>query len=252
MSLSLAVLVSTAVALVAWLARTLTRSGAVAASLIGILVLWPTGWGGFGVLGMFCSALGARHSALGAEQADVGGRGARQVWANGGVAGVGALGEFLVPGVGVWLVTIVLAAAGADTWATSFGGLSRRAPRDILRRTEVAAGTSGGVTWFGTTGGIMGAGMIGAVGGAVSHSVRLYVVAVSVGVAGMLFDSVLGSAFQARFRCPTCDQATERRTHRCGTKTILTAGWAWLDNDLVNATTTAAAFLAGLALWPTS
>ena len=251
-SLGIAVLVSTAVALVAWLARTLTRSGAVAASLIGILVLWPTGWAGFGVLGMFCSALGARHSALGGEQMDIGGRGPRQVWANGGVAAVGALGEFWWPGLGVWLVTIVLAAAGADTWATAFGGLSRRAPRDILRRTEVAAGTSGGVTWFGTTGGIMGAGMIGAVGGAVSHSLRLYLVAVSVGVAGMLFDSVLGSAFQARFRCPICDQATERRIHRCGTKTTRTSGWAWLDNDLVNASTTAAAFLAGLALWPTS
>ena len=98
----------------------------------------------------------------------------------------------------------------------------------------------------------MGAGIIAAVGGAVSHSLRLYVVAVSVGVAGMLLDSVLGSAYQARFRCPACDQATERRVHRCGTKATHTTGWAWLDNDLVNATTTVAAFLAGLALWPTS
>lgn len=238
--------------MVAWLGRTLTRSGAVAATVVGILVLWPTGWAGFGVLGVFASALGARHSALGPEQADIGGRGARQVVANGGVAALGALGEFWVPGIGVWLLTIVLAAAGSDTWATSFGALSKRPPRDILRWTPVEAGTSGGVTWRGTIGGVMGAGMIGAIGGAAATSLRLYVVAVSVGVLGMLFDSVLGSALQGRFRCPSCDQATERRIHRCGTAAERTGGLAWLDNDLVNAATTMAAFLAGLALWPTS
>ncbi len=252
MSFSLAVLVSTAIALAAWRARTLSRWGALAATMVGTLVLWPTGWAGCAVLGAFASALGARHSALGGEQVDVGGRGWRQVVANGGVATVGALGEFWVPGIGIWLLTIVLAAAAADTWATSFGGRSRRPPRDILRFTVVEPGTSGGITWLGTTGGVMGAGFIGAVGGVASQSLRLGVTAAAIGMVGMLFDSVLGSALQGRFWCGACNQPTERRIHRCGTRAVRTTGWAWLDNDLVNFTTTVAAFGAGLALWPTS
>ncbi len=257
MSLGLAALVSTAIALVAWRARTLSRWGTVAASVIGTLVLWPTGWAGCLVLGAFASALshsalGARHSALGGEQADVGGRGWRQVVANGGVGAVGAVGEFWVPGIGIWLLTIVLAAAGADTWATSFGGRSRRPPRDILSFGVVEPGTSGGITWFGTAGGIMGAGFIGAVGGLASQNLELGVTSAAVGVLGMLFDSVLGSAIQGRFWCDTCRQATERRVHRCGKRATRTAGWAWLDNDLVNLATTVTAFGAGLALWPTS
>lgn len=98
----------------------------------------------------------------------------------------------------------------------------------------------------------MGAGFIGAVGGAASQSVRLGVTAAAIGILGMLFDSMLGSALQGRFWCGPCNQATERRVHRCGTRAIRTAGWAWLDNDLVNFTTTLAALGAGLALWPTS
>ena len=98
----------------------------------------------------------------------------------------------------------------------------------------------------------MGAGFIGAVGGVASQSVTLGVTAAVIGVLGMLFDSVLGSALQGRFWCDACQEPTERRVHRCSTRTVRRAGWAWLDNDLVNFTTTLAAFGAGLALWSTS
>ena len=37
--------------------------------------------------------------------------------------------------------------------------------------------------------------------------------------------------------------------HRCGTRTTCTGGVSWLTNDGVNAITTAAGALAGLAAW---
>lgn len=248
----MAVLVSAGMTLVPWLTRRLSGSGAAAAGLIGFLVLWATGWAGFWILGGFALALAVRNSGAGGDQADAGGRSGRQVLANGGVAAVGGLGEFWAPGLGVWILTIVLAAAGADTWATTFGMRSRRPPRDILRGTVVGPGTSGGVTWLGTIGGSLGASFIGAIGGLVSHRLALAVVATTLGILGMVIDSILGSAWQGRFRCQMCNQSTERRIHDCGEPTELVAGRAWLDNDRVNASVTVIAFAAALVLWPTS
>jgi len=50
------------------------------------------------------------------------------------------------PGLGLWVVTGSLAAAAADTWATSVGGMSRRGPRLLLLGRAVPPGTSGGMT----------------------------------------------------------------------------------------------------------
>jgi uncharacterized membrane protein len=114
----------------------------------------------------------------------------RQVVANGGVAAAVATVEFLTPGLGVWLATVTLAAAAADTWATGMGSLSRRPPRDILKGVVVPPGTSGGVTWIGTTGGLVGAALVALAGAATWRSAptALYPVATGVGRIGMLLD----------------------------------------------------------------
>ena len=57
----------------------------------------------------------------------------------------------------------------------------------------------------------------------------------------MVADSVLGSAWQGRFRCPACDVASEWRVHRCGAPTVRQGGMPWLDNDGVNLAATALA-----------
>jgi uncharacterized protein (TIGR00297 family) len=151
----------------------------------------------------------------------------RQVLANGAPAAIGALAEPIEAGLGLWLVTVALAAAGSDTWATGMGALSPRPPRDILRGHLVAPGTDGGVTWFGSLGGLIGAALVG-LAGATTSSTRpgaLYLAATAIGVAAMLLDSVLGSGLQGR------------------------KGWRWLDNNGVNAAITVAALGAGLLAW---
>jgi uncharacterized membrane protein len=66
------------------------------------------------------------------------------------------------------------------------------------------------------------------------------------GIAGSTLDSLLGATVQARRWCDRCRAPTERGTHACGSPTRVVGGFAWLDNDGVNAISTAAGGLVGL------
>jgi uncharacterized membrane protein len=55
------------------------------------------------------------------------------------------------------------------------------------------------------------------------------------GLAGSLFDSLLGATVQAMYYCPTHKKETEKHpVHTCRTPTVHIRGWEWLDNDWVN------------------
>lgn len=169
-----------------------------------------------------------------------------QVLANGGPAALGAL----APEAGLWLVTASLAAAAADTWATAAGGWSRRPPRQIVTGALIPPGTSGGVTWTGSLGGAVGALSVGIAVALFAPEWRsLLLAALSIGVTGMLLDSLLGATLQGRFRCDRCGQDTERRVHHCGQPARLTGGLPWLTNDGVNALATGAAAWLGWVAW---
>ena len=249
--------ISAAVAALGWRLRALTTNGAIAATLVGTSVLAFTGWPGLAVLGTFfvgstaVSRL-ARLAGLGdsnSEPIEKETRDHLQVLANGGPALLGAAGDLAVPGLGLWLVSISLAAAASDTWATAFGRLSRKGPVDLSTLRPVSPGTSGGVTWIGTIGGLFGAAIVGLVAGSVSHRWSTYAAATLIGFGSMVVDSLLGSRLQGRFRCPTCGTQTEQRTHSCGTRTALERGLGWLDDNGVNALTTSLATVAGLIAW---
>lgn len=243
-------LVAIAGAAAGWSAGALSGGGMAVATVVGGLILAGTGWPGAAVLAVFFigSSAVSRRPAPASSVSDAKGhrRDAWQVAANGGVAAVAALAEWWDPGLGIWLVTAALAAAAADTWATSLGGLSRRPPRLILGGAPVAAGTNGGVTWLGTGGGALGAATVAVTGGVVTARADLIPAALVLGVIGMLADSAVGAGWQGRFRCPACDLPSERRVHRCGTETVHTGGFRWLTNDGVNALATLA--IAGVAL----
>jgi uncharacterized membrane protein len=170
------------------------------------------------------------------------------VAANGGPAAAGALLGLVDPALALWIVTGSLAAAAADTWATGVGTRSGTAPRLLLFGRPVAPGTSGGMTPLGCVAGAAGALLVAATGSAVGAGAGVLPLGTLVGFAGMLTDSVLGAAWQGRFRCPACAEASEWRVHRCGTRTVREGGLRWLDNDAVNLAATAlGAVLAGLA-----
>jgi len=54
------------------------------------------------------------------------------------------------------------------------------------------------------------------------------------GLAGALFDSLLGATVQGIYFCDRCRKETERPVHRCGAQTRRLRGWTWLNNDWVN------------------
>ena len=172
-----------------------------------------------------------------------------QVYANGGAAALGAGFGLIDNTLGVWLVTATLAAAAADTWATSVGIRSRVLPRLPWSGRTVPTGTSGGMTLIGTAGGAAGALIVAGTGAVAGDMPVLLPIGTLIGFFGMVADSTLGALLQARFRCPACDVASEWRVHRCGVATIREGGMAWLNNDGVNFVATALAGCVALLVW---
>jgi len=236
-----------AVALAGAALGALTPAGALTATLVGAVILWPLGGAGLAALGAFfvgATTISRLAPDPARDRLDAKGsrRDALQVLANGGPAALGALLEPALPGAGLWIVGSSLAGAAADTWATAVGAWSPTAPRHILTGLPVPPGTGGGVTWYGSLGGLLGAFTVAAATTLAGGPLALFPWALGVGMLGMLADSLLGAAWQGRFHCATCDQPTERAVHRCGTHTDLVGGYRRLTNDGVNF---AATFLAG-------
>jgi uncharacterized protein (TIGR00297 family) len=237
--------------LIAWRAGTLSESGALAAWTVGLLVLYGTGWSGGAVLAAFfissnlVSGVGSPPQRSSADpKSDR--RDAWQVYANGGPAALAALLESQDPSLKIWLVTASLAAAAADTWATSVGAHSRVPPKLLWSSQPVAPGTSGGVTAAGFAGAAMGAAIVSGTGALGSGITLLLPAGTLIGFLGMMVDSVVGGSLQGRYHCCACDETSEWRVHRCGSVTEWKGGWTWLTNDGVNLFATA---WAGCAAW---
>ncbi len=254
-------------ALIGWLAyrrRSLSRSGVLGAILTGTLIF---GFGGL-TAGLLLIAFFVSSSALSrykvnsalkrlaAEQFDKGGqRDLGQALANGGAAAGLAVLSWLTqdqPALsGALYAAMVgaLATANADTWATELGVLSTTSPRLITRLSQrVSPGTSGGVTPLGSGAALGGAAFI-AIGYVVfifieqalsgGHSAPSAAWAVMVGatvagLAGALFDSLLGATVQAMYYSDQRGKETEKAFERDGTPNRLLRGWPWLNNDWVN------------------
>jgi uncharacterized protein (TIGR00297 family) len=266
MPLLLSYLLAAAIGYLGYRARALSASGAVAACVVGGTVFGFGGWEAAlllvaffvssTLLSFFRAGDPAKYRA--AETFDKGGRrDAAQVMANGGMAALAVLLFYFFPSdffSGAFVGA--LAAATADTWATEVGVLSNRRPRLITTMAQVRAGTSGAVTLLGSAAATAGALFIGLVAGLLAgfpdgeyfpagSIVAVVGVALIGGTAGSVADSLLGATIQASYYCPTCDKPTESKVHRCGTRTTLTRGLAWVNNDLVNLSATVTGALVG-------
>jgi uncharacterized protein (TIGR00297 family) len=236
------------VAYLAYRARSLNRSGALAALVVGTVIF---GLGGLNwatlLLTFFITSSGLsrafkeRKREANEKYAKGGERDAGQVFGNGGIPTLFTALHFFFPeAIWPWLgFAASLAAVNADTWATELGVLNPTSPRLLtdLRRV-VEKGTSGGVSWVGTLASLAGAGIIGleaALVNPIGVNWIFFVLVTIAGLLGALFDSLLGATVQAIYYCPTCQKETERTpTHSCGTETTQIRGWTWLDNDWVN------------------
>jgi uncharacterized protein (TIGR00297 family) len=254
----LGTLLAAGIALVAYRLGSLSGSGAAAAVIVGILTF---GVGGlapavlmilFFVSSTALSRFGGERKRLVAAAFSKGGRrDAGQVVANGGLAAVISV-LYGLTSEPVWLAGIAgaLAAANADTWATELGVLSRRKPRLITSGAAVEPGTSGAITAEGTAAALSGAGLIAVAGGLLGAGWVTALACTAGGLAGSLFDSMLGATVQAMYFCPACGKETERHpVHTCGTATRRVRGWPWLDNDAVNFAATAFGAMLTIGIW---
>jgi uncharacterized protein (TIGR00297 family) len=231
-----------AVSLVALLSRSLTRSGAGVATVIGTLAItagWT--WGALLIVYFVSSTALARtgrtRKAMRTASivAKTGARDGVQVLANGALFAGAAVASLIRPDV-PWIAlgAGALAASAADTWATEVGTLSNTEPRSVLTWRRVAAGTSGAASVPGSLAMIAGALFVATFTLALGWTVQIAACVAVGGLTGAVVDTVLGATVQSRRWCEQCESETELVTHDCGGMTTPARGVEWVDNDIVN------------------
>ncbi|HZG17781.1 MAG TPA: DUF92 domain-containing protein [Candidatus Bathyarchaeia archaeon] len=247
---------SAGIAGTAYLKRSLSGSGFVAAVMLGTLmyVLGSVVWFGSLIAFFVSSTLWSKWKKHAKEKAEsgyekTGRRDAGQVLANGGLGLLLCTANWAIPHPLWWYAFLgVMAAVTADTWATEIGGLSRKPPRSIKTGRRVPPGTSGGVSGLGIGASLAGGLFIGAVawsllavpGQATPDTIAAALrPAAWVGIAGLsgiigsLADSWIGATWQQMFRCGTCGREIEQARH-CSKPAVRIRGRAGWNNDAVN------------------
>jgi uncharacterized protein (TIGR00297 family) len=269
LQLGLGTLLAILIAAAARKTRSLSRSGAYAAIILGAVIFglgglaWATLLLAFFISSSLLSRLFKRRKRALDEKFSKGGeRDAAQVFANGGIAGLFTLAHLFFPdAVWPWLgCAAALAAANADTWATELGVLNPGAPILITSGKVVERGTSGGISLVGTLAALSGSALIAlfavlfwqgpnsAETPNLAHGLTWFSLLTLSGLLGSLVDSLLGATLQAVYRCPQCAKETERHPiHTCGQPTQLLRGLPWLDNDWVNTACTLSGALIAIA-----
>jgi len=235
--------------------RALSRTGAIAAFVVGTAAV-VAGWSWAALLiAYFVAATALSKFGEGKKAKRIGSivdkgdeRDATQVFANGGIFAVAAIAE-LITHSPVWYAIGVgaLSASAADTWATEVGTLAGGEPISIISGRRVPAGTSGGITLTGSLAGVAGSLFVAAGTALARWPVTFTAVALG-GIAGALSDSLLGATLQSRRWCDACAKPTERLVHDCGNRTRRIGGVGGLDNDAVNAVCSVVGALVALLL----
>ena len=260
--------------LIAWAGyrqRSLSLSGVVGAIIVGTLTFGLGGctWGLLLIAFFVSSSLLSHYRkadkrGLAEKFAKTSQRDLGQALANGGWGAILAIAYFCQPSPILFAAFVgAMAAVNADTWATELGVLSPTPPRLLTTGQRVPVGASGGVTFLGTMAAFGGGLLIGLAalifgrveailgsGPLNGHHLWLVPIGILGGLAGSTFDSLLGATVQGIYYCSRCQKETEARMHRCGQPTRHLRGWRWLDNDLVNfSSSVVGSLMAGLLGW---
>lgn len=230
----------------------LDPGGAVTAAVVGLWVLFFSGWMWLLPLLLFFGTSVALGKLSGANYPTSDVKKGRprdfmQVVCNGGIYAVLSPFSLHQDATATYFtaMAISISVSTADTWSSEIGMYFKRIPVDILRFTFIPVGVSGGITLPGTAGGLLGACGMAWFCNLLIHGQFIgdffFAVAFS-GFGGMLLDSVLGSAFQARFRNPHTGLLSDKQVPGAW----LVSGQSWMTNDLINLISNA--FITGVAL----
>lgn len=241
----LAVMLTPVIIALAYSKKALTLGGIVLAVIMDIIITVSLGNFGFCVLITFFAGSvivdkikkhGKKTKQKETEPIEKRGdcRDVVQVFANGGVAMIAAI-AYLISGemIFVFAFCASLAEAFADTAASGLGFFAKRT-YDVFRLKKCEGGLSGGMSLLGTFSSLVASAVISLV-------VLLFGVVDAAGFAiifisgflGSVFDSMLGSLLQVKYRCAVCKSIVEREVH-CGAKTEKYRGLSFISNDTVN------------------
>ena len=142
---------------------------------------------------------------------------------------------YLITGDKVFIVAFLasFSEALADTAASGIGALSNKT-FDIFRMKRCDSGLSGGMSLIGTVASLVGASLISVIAFAFGYVDFYVAIVISLcGFLGGVFDSLLGSLMQVKYKCTVCGKITERKWH-CGEVTAHYCGFKFIDNNAVN------------------
>ncbi|MCS7138496.1 MAG: DUF92 domain-containing protein [Crenarchaeota archaeon] len=252
-----------------YFSRSLSFSGIIASTLIGLTAIFLGGWDCFLILLIFLT-LGVaftkyKHAektpgTLAQEKGGV--RTWVNVFANGGPAIIPLVLEhfYNMEFFKVFFLSAVCSAA-SDTLSTEIGLLSKSKPRLITRLwKEVDKGVSGGVTLLGTIAGFL-ASLIIALMPLVTIStgisglffdfkdpLRLILTSTIAGFFGMIVDSLLGATVQALYVSKETGLLYED-PRKCNGECVLIRGFKHFDNNAVNFSSCLLAGIVGAILY---
>lgn len=227
-------------------------TGFIAGLFVGLSVILLGGWNWFITLLLFHLVAGIatkwkyeHKRSLGVAEEKGGARSWKNVLANGIVASIAVILEYIIGGQ-IWAYAYLAAVATAmgDTLATEIGLLSPSKPRLIVKPwIKVEPGASGGVSLLGYIASALAGSIIGLIGYVLSivpstetpspNPLYLTGVITLATLIGVTIDSVIGATIQAQYRCTVCGKLTERSIH-CGKQAILIKGIRLIDNHIVN------------------
>ncbi len=171
-----------------------------------------------------------------------------QVLANSLVATVCAL-VFHTTGNYIFVVAFAasLAEALADTASSAFGVFSNRT-YDIFKFNKTEQGLSGGMSIIGTTAALFFSALMGAICLAFGFNIKNFLIVCISAFFGTVFDSLLGSIFQVKYKCSVCNKIIESDTH-CDSSAKYHSGIKRFDNNFVNLLSTAFAAIIAIIIF---
>ncbi|WP_244440877.1 DUF92 domain-containing protein [Neobacillus jeddahensis] len=222
--------------------KSLSKSGSIAAIIVGMAVFIGFGVKGLILLGSFFASSSlwsnyksSRKKEIEEKLAKGARRDWRQVFANGGAAVFFSVLHYFYGG---WMPLIgfmvTLASANSDTWASEIGSLSRRNPLYIRTFRRIEKGTSGAISFLGSSAALIGSLFISLIGGWLFHLDSTVTILIFLfGFIGNVIDTLMGAFYQQEYICKNCGLMTEKKIH-CHLETTRIKGFTFVDNDMVN------------------
>ena len=225
--------------------RALTAGGIITAIIVDIAISISLGNFGFCILSAFFvggiitdkikkSKYKRGQSVKNAQKSKPECRSSLQVLANSLVPTIAAmLYALTLNKVFVVIFVASFAEALADTAASGIGMLCGRA-YDVFRLKPCTSGLSGGMSVLGTFASLVATASIAFIA-LLFDILTVFDLAIVIFAAflGAIFDSMLGSLVQVKYRCIVCNSIVESKTH-CDAPCVHKSGIAYVDNNVVN------------------